>query len=1260
MNDALRVGKKAFTIAIAAATILWTVGIAALVVPTAQAVDSGDLIKGETLSTVYYYSEDGTRYIFTTEKGYFSWYEDFSGVTTITDEELADIPLGGNIVYRPGSRWIKVQSNAKTYAVTPDGAIRWIETEDVAVDLAGDDWNQFIDDVPDVYFADYTEGTSIMDGSAAYEGALVSGSTYLIWGGEKRLVTDDGFTANGFQTRFLLDGAGIDLDAMTAGDDVTAFEGRLSDTSQVSEAVGAVVVEGDLTFSLASDTPAGASIPEGAAAVKFLTFDVSGTGSVSGMVFNLGGVGTTTNLSNVYLYEGLTRLTDGRSVNASTRQITFNGLSLELAGSTRTFTVRADISSTSDQGDTATIELSSADSITTSANVAGAFPIGGNVMTMAESDAGTVTITKNGNPSNPSIGQDDATIAKINIAAASEDASIEQIAFTVKKASDHSNYRLYQGSDELGTGTVASDVVTFNLSADPFTIEEGQSRNFDMKADVAGDAGDTLKVTIPNDTDLMAIGSDFGFNMAVVNTAYDSTSANCDDSGDECSFMDLQGGQLTVAYNGPSAGSIEQGGKDVVLMEFTITAEEYMTIKDLYITMGADDDEDGTVSFSSETGDDAADDEGLYNSTTAVLTDISVRYADGNGVLMGPQELSTATVTTTLDAYQQLTFTDDFTMEAGESLDLTVTADVYSSALADAYYGAQINVASINAEDINGDAITDIVPSTDLSGSAQQVKASSLTINLTQPPSAGTFVKGTSDVNFVGFSFAAGEASDITVTDITLTLVSSTTADGTLTNNAIATPANHVSSCGLYDGLTGSLIDGPEAFDTTADTAAFSSFEWTVQGGETGQMLVTCDLSNLAVDSSNADEHAIKIAAAANVTATDEDGDGVTPTLTNGNTAYTIYQTVQSNDTITVTAASDTPKAGIILGSSTDVLVSKFKAIATAGYEATSVTRLSLENADGTGSAIPSAVKISYVDTNGDTQTKTSYMSGGTVTFDNIDWYVPASGASYLSAYVDTNNVGISGASSGATFSLDVDADTVSNGVRYIGVGSDYVTTSLSADVEGNDMTIFNSKPTLSLASGSPSGAGIPGLTEVFRFNVSADTRGDVTVHDFTFTLASTDTGATTWNDCDGALGDGSGAEFTLYDLDDPSSALESEDTDWEAADATQAVAGTPDCNAGQNIVYINLNLEETTDDSLVVTAGDTKTLSLYMDTTGASGANDNSIRIDIPTEATINSYDADFDSIEWDDTNGYSSGKLNIAGTYVKTLPVGGGTIIY
>jgi len=92
MNDALRVGKKAFTIAIAAATIVWTVGIAALVAPTAQAVDAGDLIKGETLSTVYYYSEDGTRYIFTTEKGFFSWYEDFSGVTTITDEELADIP----------------------------------------------------------------------------------------------------------------------------------------------------------------------------------------------------------------------------------------------------------------------------------------------------------------------------------------------------------------------------------------------------------------------------------------------------------------------------------------------------------------------------------------------------------------------------------------------------------------------------------------------------------------------------------------------------------------------------------------------------------------------------------------------------------------------------------------------------------------------------------------------------------------------------------------------------------------------------------------------------------------------------------------------------------------------------------------------------------------------------------------------------------------------------------------------------------------
>ncbi len=1278
MNDALRIGKKAFTVAVAAATILWTVGIATLVVPTAQAVDAGDVIRGETLSTLYYYSSDGQRYAFPNEKTYFTWYEDFSDVTTVTDAELADIALAGNVVYRPGSRWIKIESSAKTYAVTTDGTIRWIETEDVAVGLAGDDWNQFIDDVPDVYFTDYSEGTSLMDASAGYEGALVSGSTYLIWDGEKRLVTDDGFTANRFQTRFLLDGDGVDLDAMDAGDDVEADEGRLSDTSQVSESGAAVVVSGDLTFSLASDTPAGASIPEGAAAVPFLTFDVSGTGDISGLVFDLGGVGVTTNLSNVYLYEGLTRLTDGRSVNASTRQVTFTGLDLEFAGSDRTFTVRSDISSTSVQGDTASLDLASADSITTDAAIGGAFPIGGNSMTMAETDAGTITIAKNGNPSNPTLGESQSTIAKIRLTAGTEDASVEQVSFTVKKASDHSNYTLYYGDEMLGEGTVAGDLVTFDLSDDPFEIVEGQNRNFDMKADIGGDADDNIKVTIPQDTDLLAIGSDFGFNMAVDNDAYDSTTSSCSATTSECSYMTIQGGKLTFAFNGPTAGQIEQGGQDQVLMNFTLTSSEYTTVKDIYVTFSADDDDSNTVDFASETATDGETDGMRYSATVNNLTDLAIRTADG-AYLMGPMEYDNSATET---GEEQITFTDDFTMEAGESLELMVTADVYSSA-PNEYFAASLD-SGTNAEDANGDALaaSSIVPTSDLVGNGQQSQSSTLTLTLSSPPTSSTYVKGASDVDFIGWSWTAGDASDITLTDLTIYLQSdSDTSDSDLDGDLIATPANHVNSCSLYDGLTGSLIDGPESFDTTSDYATFSSFSWTVGAGESGKMLVTCDLANVALDTGVAatDGHFVYITDTTDITAQDEDGDAPTITGSDANrneqssptTSNTTYQSVVASDTVTLVAATDTPSAAIVLGASTDVLVTKVKATATSGYEASTITKLRVEDGQTPDTAeFPTAsVKLSYENQDGDAVTKTGYMTAGYIDFSNLDWYVPQTGASYLEIYVDTNTVGVTGANSGDTMTIVL--DTADNNHEYVGLSSG-TTTSTIVDSEsvtgsgnGNTMTLYKSKPTVSLASGSPSGAGIPGLAEVFRFNVSADSRGDVGIDEFTFAMTSTDnTGTpTTWNVADqtGDEDDDSGlqdADFDFYDLDDPSTKLDV-DADWNYYDSSDGTA----CDDATEVVdWIVLDL--TTVDT--VAAGDTITYSLFIETLGASAANDDSVRIDLPADSTVSSFSGtDPDgTIIWDDNDGYDgdggSANLNLDGTLVKSLPVYGGTIIY
>ena len=140
-------------------------GLVALLSPSAQAettVNSGDLIRGETFSAVYYMGEDGFRYVFPNDKTFFTWYSDFDDVKWISDAELASIQIGGNVTYKPGVKMIKINTDPKVYYVDEGGELRWVADEDQAFLLYGSDWNRNIDDVPDGFFSNY----SISDSSA--------------------------------------------------------------------------------------------------------------------------------------------------------------------------------------------------------------------------------------------------------------------------------------------------------------------------------------------------------------------------------------------------------------------------------------------------------------------------------------------------------------------------------------------------------------------------------------------------------------------------------------------------------------------------------------------------------------------------------------------------------------------------------------------------------------------------------------------------------------------------------------------------------------------------------------------------------------------------------------------------------------------------------------------------------------------------------------------------------------------------------------
>jgi hypothetical protein len=156
--------------------LLVALAFAALFAPAAPAsatvlgVNSGDLIKirndndPKTIedSVVYYLDKDWKRHPFPNSRVFNTWYRDFLQVKELSKEDMAEFRMGSSILFRPGSRLVKIPSIPKVYAVEPGGSLRWIETEAVAKALYGNDWAKKVEDVNESYFVGYREGTPLV------------------------------------------------------------------------------------------------------------------------------------------------------------------------------------------------------------------------------------------------------------------------------------------------------------------------------------------------------------------------------------------------------------------------------------------------------------------------------------------------------------------------------------------------------------------------------------------------------------------------------------------------------------------------------------------------------------------------------------------------------------------------------------------------------------------------------------------------------------------------------------------------------------------------------------------------------------------------------------------------------------------------------------------------------------------------------------------------------------------------------------------
>lgn len=904
-------------------------------------------------------------------------------------------------------------------------------------------------------------------------------------------VSGSEFTSQGgiFQSVFLYNT--LEQNTYSTGSTLT----QISDIP--AQYVKSVTPSGPLSVAYAPGNPSAATVTINAQGVEMLKARFSGSGTVNSVTVKRVGAGKTADFSNVYLYEGAQRLVSGKSLSTSTGEATFSNLDWEVSG-TRDLSVVGDFSSAT-AGDVNALNLTV---VSASGTVSG-LPLNGNNFAVSGASSGTLTVTKSGSIANPNVGARDVRISEFKVTAGGSEAiSIKRIQLLQNesvKPSDISDLKLKTGTSEWsGTINSAGEVV-FDLGTG-FSIAKGGNKIFKVYADVDGKKGEKIELLFETATDILGIGDQFGFGVAAVVTSFDT-------GGTDPHLLTLQGGVLTLTFVGPNAADVGTDTNDTVFLSYTMSAATDVEIRKTRLSISLDTSADGWDDVTAANG-------------VADLDDIKIINTDTGAVIVGPLDGDSFETDDTdgnpdSGSSWQRIFTDVFDIAEGETLNLAVTADIKTAntrtgtdfTSADLLqmhvqsYHENVGLTEMKYSGTNTAlAAADIVPNGDIRGRTMTVNASALTLGLASFPVNDSHVKGTSNVDAVGITFKAAQASDLKVTDITLTGYKG--ADGT--TFTIGALGELISSVALYDGGTDTLISNTPSSNNlgaAAGTVAFNDLNWNILAGETKTLAVRVDLSTNE-PAATKDFFAFDIVATTDVTALDSSDSTVNGTATpNSSTTPTVDVQVTAAGSLAVAAAPGTPTLKSLYwgqtpanSSDAEAEVSRFRFTAT--NEAFYLETLTFEPATAEVTDFKANVKkvhVSYKNEAGSTLTRIVFPdSNGSVSlgFSGTNRpYVPKDSSTDISLMYEMKTR-TEGATGDVAFSLDFDGgDTPTTDFKAIGAGSGTTLTAASSGIEdatGNDMRVYRVFPKFTNNSTSSGGNAIGGNKEVIRFTITA------------------------------------------------------------------------------------------------------------------------------------------------------------------------------
>ncbi len=590
----VKIAKKFFTVSVVAMTIMWSVGLAALVPTVAVAVDcpeleAGDLFKVPGNSAVYLLNADMERMYFPNSEVYHTWYADFSGVEEIPNTCVDAYPAPSvapyGVNYRAGSRLVKVEISPSVYLVEPGNKKTKIGSEEVAVALYGANWASKVRDVADVYWPNFAaEGTEITTA------ALHNGMTVTVDGTTNYAVVDgmlyevDGTTGD-VQTvsQALVDA--LEMGATT----VTAASLKANPAQTVASEVvlgggTPVATVGNLSVSLSANTSEAGNVVINVDNVvfgKFILKATSGDYTVASVKIGRTGLGAKGDFTSVTLYDGATKLgTSKTSWDSNSQTMVYNiptGLKV-IEGVNKELTVVAKLDTAGTYNSLGILAINGTD-IT---------PVYGNQMTGVSVSVGGVTISNMGTAATKKIGVTNVTLAEFKLTVSStEDGTFKRIQLKNKAATlnasddDVANLYLYKGATMLaGPVSMVSDKVSFVLDADKYVdIAKSKNEVFKVVGDIVNGDTHTLELVLENTTDLLMIGKTYGTSLSVHNDSYNAAT--------EGAIITIDGAELNVAYTGTNLDTIDDvtdvnfgtltlgaGSTDIKITSLILTVDE--------------------------------------------------------------------------------------------------------------------------------------------------------------------------------------------------------------------------------------------------------------------------------------------------------------------------------------------------------------------------------------------------------------------------------------------------------------------------------------------------------------------------------------------------------------------------------------------------------------------------------------------------------------------------------------------------------------